>query len=419
MRHGEGGADEEADAKHAGTRFRPLSLKVPKPLFPIAGKPMLHHPLAACAKLPGLQEIFVLGFFEEKEFALYLASVSAELNVRVQYLKETSEAGSAGGLYEYRNVILEEKPEHLFVIHCDVCCTFPLGDLLEAHRRHNGALGTVLGKTVNAESAAQCGQLAVEPNTMELLHYTEKPETLVSRTVNTGVYVFNAQRLFDQIGAVIQGRGKMPKLRRTSSFSEENMATAYDFRARRSDTSNNFARLDQDVMSALAGKKLLYVHRTEDFWEQIKTPGITLRCSELYLSMLPQSMLAKTRDEGPTIRGLVYIHPSAKVHPSAVLGPSVSVGPNVRVCSGARLINCIVLDDCKVDENACIINSIIGWQSEVGRWARVQANGNYDARLGVTILGEDVVVKDEVVVTGCVVLPHKSIGTSVMEEILL
>eukprot|EP00894_Picocystis_sp_ML_P005031 jgi/Pico_ML_1/55548/g1219.t2 len=335
-----------------GTRFRPLSLKVPKPLFPIAGKPMLHHPLAACAKVPGLKEIFVLGFFEEKEFALYLSSVSTELNVRVQYLKETTEAGSAGGLYEYRNVILEEKPEHLFVIHCDVCCTFPLQDLLEAHKSHNGALGTVLGKTVPSESAALCGQLALDPATDELLHYTEKPETL-------------------------------------------------------------------DVMSALAGKKLLYVHRTEDFWEQIKTPGITLKCSELYLSMLPAGMLAKTREGGPTVRGLVYIHPSAKVHPSAVLGPSVSVGPNVRVCSGARLINCIVLDDCKVDENACIINSIIGWQSEVGRWARVQASGNYDARLGVTILGEDVVVKDEVVVTGCVVLPHKSIGTSVMEEILL
>lgn len=31
-----------------GTRFRPLSLNVPKPLFPLAGQPMVHHPISAC-----------------------------------------------------------------------------------------------------------------------------------------------------------------------------------------------------------------------------------------------------------------------------------------------------------------------------------------------------------------------------------
>lgn len=35
----------------AGTRFRPLSLNVPKPLFPIAGQPMVHHPISACRRV--------------------------------------------------------------------------------------------------------------------------------------------------------------------------------------------------------------------------------------------------------------------------------------------------------------------------------------------------------------------------------
>jgi hypothetical protein len=34
-----------------------------------------------------------------------------------------------------------------------------------------------------------------------------------------------------------------------------------------------FVRLDQDILTPLAGKKMLYTYETDDFWEQIKTPG--------------------------------------------------------------------------------------------------------------------------------------------------
>ncbi|KAL8537637.1 hypothetical protein ACS0TY_012673 [Phlomoides rotata] len=38
---------------NAGTRFRPLSLNIPKPLFPLAGQPMVNHPISACKRLNG------------------------------------------------------------------------------------------------------------------------------------------------------------------------------------------------------------------------------------------------------------------------------------------------------------------------------------------------------------------------------
>jgi NDP-sugar pyrophosphorylase family protein len=34
-----------------GTRFRPLSFNTPKPLFPLAGQPMVHHPISACKRV--------------------------------------------------------------------------------------------------------------------------------------------------------------------------------------------------------------------------------------------------------------------------------------------------------------------------------------------------------------------------------
>uniref|UniRef100_A0A0E0CXY7 Nucleotidyl transferase domain-containing protein n=1 Tax=Oryza meridionalis TaxID=40149 RepID=A0A0E0CXY7_9ORYZ len=64
-----------------GTRFRPLSLNVPKPLFPLAGQPMVHHPISACRRIPNLAQIYLVGFYEEREFAFYVSSISNELRV--------------------------------------------------------------------------------------------------------------------------------------------------------------------------------------------------------------------------------------------------------------------------------------------------------------------------------------------------
>jgi mannose-1-phosphate guanylyltransferase len=166
----------------------------------------------------------------------------------------------------------------------------------------------------------------------------------------------------------------------------------------------------------------LYVHETSDFWEQVKSPGMTLKASELYLghfrSVAPE-LLAAARPGGPTIVGNCHVHPSAKVHASAKLGPNVSVATGARVGPGVRLMNCILLDDVEVRDNAVVQNAIVGWKSAIGAWARVQGSGEYDAKMGICILGEDVKVADEVVVVNCIVLPHKEIKASVKEEVIL
>jgi hypothetical protein len=46
----------------AGTRFRPLSFNTPKPLFPLAGQPMVHHPISACKRVSFFFFFFFLNF---------------------------------------------------------------------------------------------------------------------------------------------------------------------------------------------------------------------------------------------------------------------------------------------------------------------------------------------------------------------
>ncbi|KAE8710013.1 ADP-glucose pyrophosphorylase family protein isoform 3 [Hibiscus syriacus] len=368
-----------------GTRFRPLSFNTPKPLFPLAGQAMVHHPISACKRIPNLAQIFLIGFYEEREFTLYVSSISNELKIPVRYLKEDKPHGSAGGLYYFRNIIMEDNPSHIFLLNCDVCCSFPLTDMLEAHKRYGG-MGTVL---VSAETANQFGELVADPITKELLHYTEKPETFVSDLINCGVYIFTPD-IFTAIQEVSTHREDQANLRHLSTFDAlQSLTRAFPL---------DFVRLDQDILSPFAGKKQLYTYETMDFWEQIKTPGMSLKCSGLYLSQfrLTSADLLAGGDgsKSALIVGDVYVHPSAKIHPTAKIGPNVSISANVRIGAGARLINCIVLDD-------------------------VEADGDYNAKLGITILGEAVIVEDEVVVISSIVLPNKTLNLSVQDEIIL
>ncbi|XP_062116397.1 uncharacterized protein LOC133830438 [Humulus lupulus] len=396
-----------------GTRFRPLSLNVPKPLFPLAGEPMVHHPISACKRIPNLAQIFLIGFYEEREFALYVSAISNELKVPVRYLREDKPLGSAGGLYNFRDLIMEDSPSHIFLLNCDVCCSFPLPEMLEAHKSYGG-MGTILVIKVSVESASQFGELVADPTTNELLHYTEKPETFVSDLINCGVYVFTPD-IFTAIEGVSTQRKDRANLRRLSSFEALQSATR--------SLPSNFVRLDQDILSPLAGKKQLFTYETKDFWEQIKTPGMSLRCSSLYLAQFrltsPDLLANGDGIKSAKFVGDVYVHPSAKIHPTAKIGPNVSISANARIGAGARLISCIILDDVEIKENAVVIHAIVGWKSSIGTWSRVQASGDYNAKLGITILGESVSVEDEVVVINSIVLPNKTLNVSVQEEIIL
>ena len=68
-----------------GTRFRPLSLTVPKPLFPIGGAPLLYHHLKACSTVPNLLEVLLIGFFPSFLLDDFIKNTAIELNLKIRY----------------------------------------------------------------------------------------------------------------------------------------------------------------------------------------------------------------------------------------------------------------------------------------------------------------------------------------------
>ncbi|XP_012845029.1 PREDICTED: mannose-1-phosphate guanyltransferase alpha-like [Erythranthe guttata] len=73
-------------------------------------------PISASKRIPNLAQIYLIVFYEEREFALFVSLISNELRVPVRYLREDKPHGSAGGLYNFRDFIMEDDPVRILIL---------------------------------------------------------------------------------------------------------------------------------------------------------------------------------------------------------------------------------------------------------------------------------------------------------------
>lgn len=72
-----------------GTRFRPLSLDVPKPLFPVAGLPLIQHHIEALSQVDQMREILILGFYPNGDMTEFVQDMNHRYNkVTVKYVHD-------------------------------------------------------------------------------------------------------------------------------------------------------------------------------------------------------------------------------------------------------------------------------------------------------------------------------------------
>jgi NDP-sugar pyrophosphorylase family protein len=360
----------------------------------------------------------MIGYYEESVFKEFLADAARDFpQLTIKYLREYEALGTAGGLYHFRDAILKGKPERFFVLNADVCCSFPLNDMLKLFEERD-AEAVILGTRVSEDAATNFGCIVSDAHTRRVLHYVEKPESHISNLINCGVYLFSVAAIFPSIRSAIKRRTDRPRL--YSYPSADNLLDS-SFFADDEDKRNEVLRLEQDILSDLADSKQFFVHETKDFWRQIKTAGSAVPANALYLQKAWQQGSDELAKPSANILPPVFIHPTAHVDPTAKLGPNVSIGPRATVGAGARIKETIVLEDAEVKHDACVLYSIIGWNSRVGAWSRVEGApvpvGSHTTSIvrngvkvqSITILGKECAVGDEVRVQNCVILPYKEL----------
>lgn len=118
---------------------------------------MIWHPLTAVAKVPSIKEVYLIGYYEESIFAPYIREWSTEFpDLTIKYLREYTALGTAGGLYHFRDAIMKGNPSRLFVLNADVCCTFPLTEMLEVFEEKE-AEAVLLGTKIGDDAARNFG----------------------------------------------------------------------------------------------------------------------------------------------------------------------------------------------------------------------------------------------------------------------
>jgi dTDP-glucose pyrophosphorylase len=165
-----------------GTRLRPHTETCPKPMLPVAGKPMLEH-IIDRAKREGFSRfvlaIHYLGKMIEDHFCK-----GDKLGVKIDYLREKSPLGTAGALG-----LLSPIPDAPFVVtNGDVITDIRYGELIDFHIRH-AAFATMAVRT--HEWQHPFGVVKIKG--VEIVSLEEKP---VARShINAGVYALSPQAL--------------------------------------------------------------------------------------------------------------------------------------------------------------------------------------------------------------------------------
>ncbi|XP_012273729.1 mannose-1-phosphate guanyltransferase alpha [Orussus abietinus] len=406
-----------------GTRFRPLSLDIPKPLFPIAGLPMIQHHIEACVNVPNLNEILIIGSYHASELQPFIEEMTSTYGLVVRYLQEFIPLGTAGGMYHFRDQIRAGSPEFFFIMNGDVCADFPLQELLESHRNKQPLL-TIMATEATRQQSVNYGCMVLGKNG-EVAHYVEKPSTIVSALINCGIYV-TSLNIFQVMADFFYSRDLQEIYLQTNGNGKDSA----------------YISLEQDILTRLAGSGRICALPVKNWWSQMKTAGSVIYANRHYLALYRSKhpdRLVPVSNGACEIIGDVYIHPSASIDSSAVIGPNVSIGPNVQIGSGVRILESIVLSNAIIQAHSIVLYSILGTNSRIGEWARIEGtpcdpnpdkpfakmenpplfNVNGKLNPSITILGTRVSVASEKILLNSIVLPHKELTRNFKNEIIL
>ncbi|MEO1693009.1 MAG: NDP-sugar synthase [Cyanobacteria bacterium J06631_6] len=327
-----------------GTRVRPITYTIPKPLIPILQKPVMEF-LLELLRQHGFDQIMVNVSHLAHEIEGYFRD-GQRFGVDIGYSFEGSivdgelvgeAVGSAGGLRKIQdfNTFFDDT----FVVLCgDALIDLDLTAAVKQHRA-NGAIATVITKKVPQEDVPSYGVVVTDENG-RIKSFQEKPsvEEALSQDINTGIYIFEPE-IFDYIPPKQEfdiGGELFPKL-------VEKEAPFYA-------VSMDFEWVD--------------IGKVPDYWHAVR--GVLTR--EIKNVNIPGTEVAPGIYTGLNvavnwdkvdIQGPVYIGGMTKIEDGAkIVGPAM-IGPNCYICSGATVDNSVIFEYSRLGEGIRLVDKLV------------------------------------------------------------
>lgn len=170
-----------------GTRLRPLTINVPKPMVPVLNRPMMEH-IVRLVKSYGVTDLISLLYFQADQIRKYFGD-GRNFGVDMDYVMAQDDLGTAGSVNLTRTMI----DERFLVISADVLTDIDLAAALEFHQSR-GAIATIL--LTRVENPLAFG-IVITDSDGKVTRFLEKPKwgEVFSDTINTGIYILEREAL--------------------------------------------------------------------------------------------------------------------------------------------------------------------------------------------------------------------------------
>lgn len=163
-----------------GTRLRPYTYSIPKPMLKMGRKPILQY-VVENLRLNGFTDlVFTVGY--KKEHIIDYFGDGKKFGVNIYYSIEDEPKNTAGSILEYKNKINDT----FLVVMGDHLTDINLKRMVESHKK-SGALATIA--LTKQEMQLEYGIVEMENN--EILGFREKPQ--YNFLINAAIYVFEPE----------------------------------------------------------------------------------------------------------------------------------------------------------------------------------------------------------------------------------
>lgn len=162
-----------------GTRLRPLTYIVPKPLLPFGSKPILEVILLRMKK-QGFRKFYLMVDYKADMIRNYFGN-GESLGIDIKYIKETTSRGTAGPLSALRERITSP----LVVMNGDLLTDLNFNKMMDFHRSENANLTIALKKY---QRKFAYGIVEIDSDS-HIIQIKEKPE--LTFLINSGIYILS------------------------------------------------------------------------------------------------------------------------------------------------------------------------------------------------------------------------------------
>lgn len=303
-----------------GTRLRPLTNSIPKPMLPTAGFPFLQH-LLARIKDAGMTHVVLGTSFKAEVFEEFFGDGS-EFGLEIEYVVEDEPLGTGGGI---RNVASRLRHDRAMVFNGDVLGGTDLGAVLRSHVEREADVTLHLLRVADPR-AFGCVPTDSDGRVSAFLEKTEDPPT---DQINAGTYVFQRE----VIEAIPAGRA---------------------------------VSVEREVFPELLERgSRVFGHVDQAYWRDMGTPSDFVRgSSDLVRGIAPSPLLDGHHGEA-------LVDESAAIAGGALLLGGTVIGRGAEVGAGVRVDTSVIFDGVQIEAGAIVERCVIGAGARIGARAQL------------------------------------------------